>query len=365
MIEGLMRGRVKDIPPYIPGRSKEEVARGYGLSPEEIIKLASNENPLGPSKIALQEVRKAAMSLSLYPDPGAEELRTAIAEYVGAGKENIVVGDGSDELMDLLAKVFLEEGDEVVIPVPTFSIYESIARLYGARPVFVPLGRDFRYEVEKILKEIDRKTKLIFLCSPNNPTGTILEEGDLRQVLEEEAVVVLDEAYVEFAERSYVPLVREYENLVVLRTFSKAFGLAGLRVGYGVVDERVAEALMRVKLPFNVGILAQRGAMGALRDRKHLQRTIELVKKGRELLTKGLSAMGIKVYPSGANFLLLDLRGRGKEARETAEGLLRQGIITRECQNFRGLDGYYLRVSVGTMAQNRRFLREMERVLSA
>ena len=365
MIERLMKGRVKDVPPYVPGKSKEEAARGHGLSPKEIVKLASNENPLGPSRIALEEIRKATRDLSLYPDSGAEELRAGIAEYVGARKENIVVGNGSDELMDLLAKVFLGEGDEVVIPVPTFPLYESIALLYGARPVFVPLGKDFRYEVEPIVKAIGRKTRLVFLCSPNNPTGTVLGEKDLRRVLEKKVVVVLDEAYVEFADRSYVPLVREYENLVVLRTFSKAFGLAGLRVGYGVADGRVAEALMRARLPFNVGLLAQMGAIGALRDKRHLERTVGLVKKGRAFLARGLSAMGVEVYPSGANFLLLDLRGRGKEAREVAEGLLRRGIITRECQNFRGLDGYYLRVSVGTMAQNRRFLREMEGVLSA
>lgn len=351
-----IRDNVKKIPPYVPGKSKEEIARKYGLKLSEIIKLASNENPLGAPKKAVAQILKFASQVSAYPDAEASELREEISRYIGIKKECIIAGNGSDEILELAVKLFLNEGEEAIIPVPTFSLYENLVRLYSGKPVFVPLDENFQFDCEKIMKKISEKTKLVFISSPNNPTGNVIFERDLRRILRNNVAVILDEAYVEFADVSHVKLVNEFENLIVLRTFSKAFGLAGARVGYGVADEKIIEYMFRIKLPFNANLLSQKAAIGALRDKEHLRRSIRTVKEGREFLTKELSKIdGIVVYQSKANFLLINLEGMGKKARRIAEDLYKGGIITRECSSFK-LNEYYLRVSIGTALENRKFL---------
>ncbi|MFQ6136526.1 MAG: histidinol-phosphate transaminase [Candidatus Hydrothermarchaeales archaeon] len=363
MLEKLVKEGTREIPPYLPGRSREEIAEEYSLDENEIIKLASNENPLGPSPIAIDEIKKSLSEISTYPDPTATELRTKISKYLDLDEESVVVGNGSDEIMELVFKTFLNPGEEVVIPIPTFPLYENLTKAYSGIPVLIPQDKGFQFDVDKILEKINKKTKLVFICSPNNPTGSVILEEDLRKILKEELVVILDEAYVEFADRSLAGLVREYENLVVLRTFSKAFGLAGLRVGYGLADKRIIDYFLRVKLPFNVNILALRAAAGALEDRRFLEESIKTAKEGREFLFEELSKIDrVKVHPSKSNFLLIRLELQ-KTSKEVTEDLFKRGIIVRDCAHFKGLDGEFIRVSVGTMEDNRRFLECLKEVL--
>lgn len=356
MLERFLREEVREIPSYVPGRSKEDIAREYSLDEELIIKLASNENPLGPSSRAIEDAVKSLEETSVYPDPLANELRELISDYIGLDRDMIIVGNGSDEIMELVFKTFLNPGEEVVIPIPTFSLYESLAKLYSGNPVLVSTGEDFQFDCDRILENINNRTKLVFVCSPNNPTGSIISEKDLRKLLDKDVIVVLDEAYAEFADLSLVELVGEFENLVVLRTFSKAFGLAGLRVGYGVANKEIIDYMLRIKPPFNVGVVGQRAAMGALKDREHLNQSISTAKEGREFLSRELSSMGgIRVYPSRANFLLIRLLGE-KTATEVTERMFKKGVITRNCKHFTGMGDDFIRISVGTSEENRRFL---------
>ncbi|MFQ5975858.1 MAG: histidinol-phosphate transaminase [Candidatus Hydrothermarchaeales archaeon] len=356
MLERFLKEEVKGIPPYVPGRSKEDIAREYSLEEDRIIKLASNENPLGPSPKAIEEAKKSLEKISIYPDPLADELREVISDYIGLDKDMVIVGNGSDEIMELAFKTFLNPGEEVVIPIPTFSLYESLTKIYSGTPVLVPLVEDFQFDCDRILENINEKTKLVFICSPNNPTGSVISEKELRKLLNEDVVVVLDEAYVEFADRTYVDLTNEHENLIVLRTFSKVFGLAGMRAGYGVANKEIIDYLFRVKPPFNVNIIAQKAAVGALMDRKYLDDSKTTTKKGREFLFNELSNIKqIKVYPSKANFLLIRLLGE-KNSTEVTERLFKEGVITRDCRHFKGLNDVFIRVSVGTPGENRRFL---------
>jgi histidinol-phosphate aminotransferase len=363
MIEKLVRKGVAEIPRYAPGRSREEVAMEYGLKLDRVVKLASNENPFGPPPEAIEEIRKHADKVNLYPDAETALLRRELSRYLALEPENIVVGNGSDEVMELAVKAFLEEGDEAIMPTPTFSLYASLVKLYSGKAVRYPLGKDFEYDVDSLLRRITSRTKLVFLCSPNNPTGSVIATPDLKRVLEKEVLVILDEAYVEFAGESKVALVKQYENLLVLRTFSKAFGLAGLRIGYGVACSKIIDYLMRVKPPFNVSLLAQRAALGALRDKKHLEQTIAGTLAGREFLAEELSKVpGVRVFPSQANFLLVEVN-HGISAAEIAKELFRRGIIVRSCESF-GLGDRYLRVSVGREEENKRFLEAFRSLLS-
>jgi histidinol-phosphate aminotransferase len=364
MIERLLKDYIRDIPPYVPGRSKEEVAKAHGLDPERIVKLASNENPLGPSPEAVRAITHYSGMASVYPTADASGLREALADYLGVRKEQVMAGNGSDEILDLVVKMFLGEGDEAVISIPTFSMYQALTRLYGAKPVFVPMKGGFEYDVQGMKEAVSERTKIVFVCSPNNPTGTLIPRPGLEELLEEEVVVVVDEAYVEFSEGSFIPLVEDHENLIITRTFSKAFGLAGLRVGYGVANEGIISYMARVKIPFSVNLLAEKAAMAALGDRGHLERSVQLAREGREYLKREIDLIpGLLAYPSQANFLLVDTRETEMTAAEIAEELFRRGVITRDCSSFGGLDQYYLRVSVGTREENLRFVEELKEIV--
>ncbi len=361
MIVSLVRREVLEAPEYVPGRSKKDIAAEYGLPLGEIIKLASNEGPLGSSPNALEKIGSAIKELNTYPDPEAKELRQEIAEYVDAKSENVIVGNGSDEVIELIFKTFLNPGEEVITPVPTYPLYEIVAKLYAGSIIHVPLGEGFSFEGKRISDAITEKTKLVFACSPNNPTGAVVAREEIEPLLEEKVVVVLDEAYVEFADASLSSMIRDHDNLIVMRTFSKAFGLAGARVGYAIADQKTISYMARTKPPFNVSALSQSAAMGALEDRKHLEKTVEVVREGRRLLYEELSKFdGVKVYNSSANFLLMKLERGTSEG--VAEALYRQGIITRPCHHA-GLEGEFLRVSVGTASENMRFLEGFRAVI--
>lgn len=364
MIDRLVRKGVAELPEYIPGKSKEEVVRRFGLNYEDVVKLASNENPFGPSPLAVKAIQEYAEEVNVYPESGAETLRKELASSFSLKPQNLIIGNGSDEVMELAVKAFLNPGEEVIIPFPTFSMYESFTRLYSGKIVRHPLDASFDYAVDSLLDKITPRTKIVFLCSPNNPTGSVISEGDLRQILEREALVILDEAYAEFADKSMVPLVKGYENLLVLRTFSKAYGLAGLRVGYGVAGKKIIDYLFRVKPPFNVNLLAQRAAVEALRDIEHLEQTVARTVAGREYLIRELSRLsGVKVYQSQGNFVLLELIGDNVSARGVMEEMMKEGIIVRSCEGF-GLEDRYIRVSVGREEENTRFIQKFKEKLS-
>ncbi len=353
----LIKKEIFDIAEYVPGKSIEEIASAYGLDPASIIKLGSNENPLGPSSKAVQALVDTALCANIYPSADAIELREALSKYTGFPVSNLVAsGPGMDGLLDGLCRLIIEKGDEVIVPTPTFAYYELPARACGGKPVFVRRNRDFSLYPEKVLEAESPRTKIIFLCSPNNPSGNLLPENDLRKILENtRALVFVDEAYVEFADRNLAGLVREYDNLVVGRTFSKVFGLAGLRLGYGIMPEWLVKEYIRVATPFSVSLPALKAGIAALSDAEHLRKSIEIAREGREYL-KG--KIPFKVYPSQSNFVLVDVAPL--KAKAVTESLMRKGIIVRPCDSFREAGDTFIRVTVGTPEQNEKVVRAFE-----
>ena len=341
---------------YVPGRSAEEIARVYGINPEAIIKLGSNENALGPSPEAIEAIRKHIKDISIYPTPGYADLKDAIAQYIGVGAERIVVGNGSDDLLNTLLRYLMERDDEAIITIPTYSYYETIVEVAHGRCVFVHRAPDFSIDVERILASITKRTKLIFVCSPNNPTGNSIDKAALEQLLQStNALVVLDEAYAEFAPESLVEFTNHFDNLLVSRTFSKAFGLAGLRLGYAVLNEDLARSYNRLMLAFSVNQLAVRAGIAVLSDLNFLYETMAMVEQGRTYLRERLP---FKTYPTDANFIFADVAPH--TSKEVTEYLLCQGIIIRNCETFRGCSHSHIRITVGKPWQNAKLLEVLD-----
>jgi histidinol-phosphate aminotransferase len=356
-----VRASVKSLKPYVPGKSIEETAMEFGLRAEQIIKLGSNENPLGASPKAMEAIKENVENVRLYPDADATELRDALSSYVKHPSRNIVAGNGADGVIDNLMKIFIENGDEVVIPTPTFSYYEIIAVIMGGKPRFVARDKKFGVPIRKLLSALTKKTRMIVLCSPNNPTGNQMSEDDVRTVAEKAkgCMVLVDEAYVEFASFSVTKLVREYENLISVRSFSKVFGLAGMRVGYAVVPDWLTPIYNKVSIPFSVNRLAVVAGVAALKDKEHIRRTVKLVREGREFLIKNIP---FKVFPSSANFVFVDVAPL--KSKEVCTELLKKGIIVRDCSSFRGAGDHYVRISVGVREQNERVVDAMKALRS-
>lgn len=334
------------------------------LGVQILAKLNSNESPLAPSRAVLEAITEATPIVNRYPI-ASQELRQKIAGYVSLKPENVLIGNGSDELIDAVVKTFVNPGEKVIVSVPTFEMYEFYTKLAGGQVQFVRMRRDFSYNVKAILKAISRRTKLVFICSPNNPTGSGISEEDVSTIAEKDVIVVVDEAYVEFARKSLVPLLKEQNNLVFLRTFSKAFGLAGLRIGYALATADVMGYMQRVRPPFPVNILALRAAEVAIEDRERLKQVKELVSTGRQYLCSELSEIeGVNVYPSEANFLLVNVAKTGFTSTELVERLVQRGVIVRDCIRFRGLGQKYIRVTVGTREENGLFIQVLKNVLA-
>jgi histidinol-phosphate aminotransferase len=313
--------------------------------------LGSNENPLGPSPLAVAAIKEKVGKVHLYPQSDALELRTAIGSYTGYPAGNVVVsGNGMDGIFDTMMRLFMSPGAESIIPIPTFSYYEIATLANGGKPVFVEREPDFNIDPEEIIDKVNKDTRMIFLCSPNNPSGNSISEKDARNILESvNAMVFIDEAYVEFADTGVTKLVKEYDNLIVGRTFSKAFGLAGMRMGYAVVPEWIGREYMKVMTPFSMDILSTAGGIAALKDEEYLDKSIKMVKKGRVQLSSGLGKL-CKIYPSDANFILVDVSPTS--AKEICDSLLEKGIIVRDCTSFRGAGKSLIRITVGTKEQN-------------
>lgn len=347
-----IRNSILKISEYVPGKTIEDVAKEYGFIPEDILKLGSNENPLGPSPKAVKAVRYNASTIGVYPPKGAKELRHELAKYIGYPADQIVVGNGMDDVLNLLTRLFVEKNDEVIISIPTFQYYEIFTLVCGGISIFVPRNPNFDVDVDKLLGAVSEKTKIIFICSPNNPTGNLMKESDLRQLLDStESMVILDEAYVEFADFSMVELVREYENFIVTRTMSKAFGLAGLRIGYAVAPQEISKEYIKIVPVFSVNRIGISAGVAALRDKEHLRQTIKTIRSGRPFLQNNIP---FKTYPSQANFVLVDVSPF--TAEEICKSLLRKGIIVRDCSSFEGAGDSLVRVSVGTKEQNIRVI---------
>ena len=354
---------VAALQPYQPGRNLREVARTHGL--REIIKLASNENPLGPgaaARAALQAAARQPREWGRYPDGGGVELRTALAEQHAVGIDCVTLGNGSNDVLELAARALVQPAHEVLFALHSFIVYPLITATIGANAVQVPVTPDYGYTVEAFLAAMTPRSRLLFLANPNNPTGAWLGAADLRRLLEalpSHVVIVVDQAYAEYAEApdypDCVPWVREFPNLVVTRSFSKLHGLAGLRVGYAVSHPGLADLMNRVRQPFNVNGPAQQAALAALCDEPHLRRSRELNRAGLEQLREGLAALDLDCLPvhqePQGNFLCVDLE---REAAPIAESLLRRGVITRPVAEY-GLPRH-LRVSVGLTTENQRFL---------
>jgi histidinol-phosphate aminotransferase len=340
------------------------VEREYGVS--GVAKLASNENALGPSPKALAAAREACARVHLYPDGSAFFLRNALAAKLGVTPAEVFVGNGSNELIELLVRTFVLDGEEVLASAQSFIAYKLAAQAHGRRLVEAPMRERFFYDLDALRKLMSRRTKVVFLANPDNPTGTWFPERDLVSFLDatpRETLVVLDEAYVEFVDapgfQDALALRRKYPNLVVLRTFSKIHGLAGLRLGYGLARPDVVDYVDRVRAPFNVNLVAQAAGVAALGDDEHVERTRALVRKERPFLEEGLRGLGATVAPSQGNFLLADFPGR--PGKELFEALLREGVVVRP------MGGYGFptaqRITVGLRAENEKCLAALRRVL--
>lgn len=359
----LARAAVLTQPVYEPGKPIDTVARELGLDPAGIIKLASNENPFGPSPRAVAAARAALEHGELYPDGGCYELRQKLAAARGLGADQFVVGNGSNEIIELLGHAFLGAGDEVVMAAPAFVVYKLVTLLFGARAIEVPL-RDWRHDLAAMAAAITPRTKLVFVCSPNNPTGTANTEAELLAFvrgLPEHVIAVMDEAYAEFVENApdLRPLIREGRKVICLRTFSKIYGLASLRVGYGYASGELCALLNRVRQPFNVNAIAQAAAVAALDDGAFASRCAADNRAGLVQLAEGFGQLGLEIVPSVANFMLVRV-GDGGAA---FEALQRRGVIVRPVKSY-GLPEW-IRVTIGSREQNERLLRELRPVVAS
>ncbi|UGV40754.1 histidinol-phosphate transaminase [Methanococcoides orientis] len=349
----LIKEEIASIAKYVPGKSIDDIVRTYGLDPASVIKLGSNENPLGPSPKAVEALIKDAQAISIYPSADARELVEAISEYTGIDADHIVAsGPGMDGLLDGLTRLVISRGDEVILTTPTFSYYEISARANGAVPVYVQREEDFSVDVEKVLDAITPRTKIIFLCSPNNPSGNVVPEEDILRIAEAtEALVFVDEAYVEFSDKNIAHLVPKYDNIIVGRTFSKAFGLAGMRIGYGMLPIWLKEEYMKIATPFNVSSAAVAAGVAALSDTEHLNKSIDLARTGKKYLQDNIP---FKVYDTQANFVLVDVTPH--KARDVTTELLKKGIIVRDCTSFANAGDSLIRITIGTEEQNKRIV---------
>jgi histidinol-phosphate aminotransferase len=358
---------VNELDSYVPGKSISEIAEAHNLEPEDIIKLGSNENPLGPSPRAVKAVCEKSETMHRYPESDLSALTQELSAYNNIAPEKIIIaGDGADEILDIMAKTFIEPGDEFIVHIPTYMYYEYTLGIHGAKPIFASWNIEKnKLDVDSVLNALSEKTKIIFLCTPNNPTGGIIDREDIITVLNAtKALVVVDEAYYEFSGANNQDLIDQYDNLFIVRTFSKVMGLAGMRIGYGLSNPQIIEYMHRVKPVFSLTSLSQIAALETLKDREYIEKSIEMSIKSREYLYTELKKLNkIKVFRSYANYLLVDIRETGKTSGEMTDLLMETGVIVRNCSSFRGLDDYYIRISVGTMEEDAKFIKIFKKLI--
>ena len=357
----LAKKGVMNIEPYQPGKPIDEVKREFLL--DEVYKLASNENPLGPSPKAVTAIKKTLKDLNRYPDGDCYYLKVKLAKKLKVKPDNLTFGNGSDELIAVIVQAFMNEDENAIVADPTFLEYRLIVEAYGRQVMVVP-SLNLKYDLDGMRKAINEKTKLVFIANPDNPTGTYISDKEIRKFLEgipENVIVVMDEAYYDFVDAKDYPDTIRYlndRNLIILRTFSKAYGLAGLRVGYALSNAELIDCMNRVRQPFNVNSLAQVAALASLDDAAYLKKTREAVLKGKKFLYGALDKMGAAYVPSQTNFILVDVK---RDGWELFQKMLKRGVIVRDMKPYK-LDSY-IRVTIGTDKENRRFIEALKKAL--
>lgn len=362
MVERLVPEYIRDLIPYPPGKPIEELERELGITGS--IKLASNENPLGSSPKAIEAIRDKLDTLNRYPDGSCFYLKKRLSEYHNLSEDHFIIGNGSNEIIEFLIRSFIRVGDEVIMGDPSFIVYRLINQAVGGKSVIVPL-KEWHFDLDKMKAAITEKTKMIFIDNPNNPVGTNVKETDFARFMEglpTDLVVVLDEAYKEFVKDEENADFSKYMYgdvpIVSLRTFSKAYGLSGLRVGYGVARPEIIAIKDRVRQPFNINSLAQAAATAALDDKDFLEKTLEVTREGFDYLYGEFAKKGLDAIPSHTNFILVDVK---KPAQEVYEALLKKGVIVRSMVGY-GLKTF-IRVTAGLPDENERFVEALKRVL--
>ncbi|MGB9603900.1 MAG: histidinol-phosphate transaminase [Limisphaerales bacterium] len=354
---------LKDLPVYQPGRPIEEVARELGLPFDNIIKLASNENPLGPSPLAVEAMKKAVERVNLYPDGNAFYLKNKLAEKLGVSPDNLILGNGSNEIIEFVGHVFINPEVEVVVSEYCFAIYPIVTKMFGGRLVTVP-AKNYGHDLKKMLKAITDKTAVVFVANPNNPTGTMASENELVELIDntpESVLLVIDEAYIEFLDNppNALKYIKEgKENLLLMRTFSKIYGLAGLRLGYGIGSKNIINVIEKVRQPFNINSVAQQAALSALDDVDHIRKTKQNNKLGIEYYEKELKQMRLEYLPTYTNFILVKV---GDGNRVFAE-LQKLGVIVRPMGVY-GLPDW-IRITIGTPSENQKCIDALKKVLN-
>jgi len=354
---------ISSIAPYQPGKPISELAREMGLEEGSIVKLASNENPLGVSPKAYEAIQDALEDINRYPDGNSFALRDAVCRRFGLVSEQLVFGNGSNDILELAARAFLVPGSEAIYSRHAFAVYALVTQAVGAKGIATP-AKDYAHDLDAMLAAITPGTRMIFIANPNNPTGTLLDKHALRNFLSQvppQVLVVLDEAYDEYLPETHksesVRWLAEFNNLIISRTFSKAYGLAGLRIGYGMANASVADIMNRVRQPFNVNSIAQAAAVASLQDDAFVARSYALNQAGMKQITEGLVQLGLEFIPSYGNFVCLRVNDAGK----IYQRLLQKGVIVRPVANYEMPN--YLRVSIGLFAENARFLQALTEIL--
>ena len=360
--QDLIRQEILDIKPYVPGKPIEEVKRELGL--DEVIKLASNENPLGASQAAKDALKEAAEDVHIYPDGNVYKLRRKLSAKLGVEEKELIFGNGSDEILIMLGQAFMEAGDEIIMAETTFSEYRFSANIMGGDIVQVPL-KDYTHDLDAMADAVTAQTKMIFICNPNNPTGTMVSKGEVEDFLAkvpDDILVVFDEAYSEYAVSDDYPetvdYLSEHDNLIILRTFSKIYGLAGLRIGYGIADKEIVSYLDRVRQPFNIGALAQKAALASLEAEGHVAESIKYNEQGKEYLYQQFEELGLDYVPTQTNFILFDV---ARDNDKVFQKMLERGVIIRSMASY-GYDTK-IRVTIGLPKENRRFIKELKEVI--
>jgi histidinol-phosphate aminotransferase len=353
---------VRELQPYQPGKPVEELERELGLT--NVVKLASNENPLGPSQDVLDSLAAVLPDLARYPDGSAYLLKNRLSEFLGVQPSALTIGNGSNDVLEMLGRVFLSPGSESIVSQHTFVVYPLVTRAIGARLTVIP-AKDYGQDLDATLAAIGPDTRLVFIANPNNPTGTWINEEPLVAFLDQvppQVLVVLDEAYFEYVNQSDYPdgvsLMTRYPNLIVTRTFSKAYGLAALRVGYAVSHPDIADLMNRIRQPFNVNSMSLAAAFAALEDQEHVDRSVALNNEGMAFLTAACDALGLAYIPSAGNFLTIDF---GRDAMPIYEDLLRKGVIVRPIGVYEMPN--HLRVTIGLAEENARFVEAVRSIL--
>jgi histidinol-phosphate aminotransferase len=360
---------VEEMDSYVPGRSQDEIAQDFNLKKEDIIKLGSNENPWGPSPKAMESIKDEISSINRYPESQLHELVSEIAQYSGVEDSQVIIGgDGADEIIDVLAKTFIDDGDEFIVPLPSYMYYEYLLKQYGAKPVYARWDLDKNeLDVDSIFGAITDRTKMIFLCSPNNPTGTLIDKEVLMDIASKnpEILIVIDEAYFEYSEVTNKDLINEFDNIFIIRTMSKVLGLAGMRIGYGLACAEIIEYMHRIKPVFSLTRLSFAAALNTFRDKDYIEESIRKGIESRQYLYDEISKIdGLNVFPSKSNFMLIGVKDTGFTASELALELMKKGIIVRDCTSFKGLDEYWIRISICTLEEDKKFIEILKEVLS-